>query len=85
MGLVMPVHPCLLTARVQSSPLRPFLLKTLTMIAFAANSVLNRFGMGDKLIDPQSFAMIRLLAGALMLAGLRCCGAARCGLDQRAG
>ena len=55
------------------------------MIAFAANSVLNRFGMGDQLIDPQSFAMIRLLAGALMLAGLRCCGAARCGMDQRAG
>ena len=65
--------------------MRLFLLTTLTMIAFAANSVLNRFGVGDKLIDPLSFAMIRLLAGALMLAGLRCCSAARCGLDQRAG
>jgi len=43
-----------------------FLFTTLTVIAFAANSVLNRFGVGDKLIDPLSFAMIRLLAGPLM-------------------
>lgn len=46
-----------------------FLFTTLTVIAFAANSVLNRFGVGDKLIDPLSFAMIRLLAGALILVG----------------
>ena len=46
-----------------------FLFTNLTVIAFAANSVLNRFGVGDKLIDPLSFAMIRLLAGALMLVG----------------
>ncbi len=40
------------------------------MLAFAANSVLNRMAVGGGLIDSVSFAVIRLMAGAGMLAGL---------------
>lgn len=47
-----------------------FLLVTLTMIAFAANSVLNRLALADGTIGPSSFAAIRLAAGAAVLAGL---------------
>ncbi|PKP73002.1 MAG: EamA family transporter [Alphaproteobacteria bacterium HGW-Alphaproteobacteria-6] len=48
--------------------MRLFALTALTMIAFGANSVLNRMAVGQGLIDPVSFALIRLAAGALMLA-----------------
>lgn len=54
--------------------MRLFLLTGLAMIAFAANSVLNRMAVGQGLIDPMSFAMVRLLSGAAALAlllGLR--------------
>ena len=37
------------------------------MVAFAANSVLNRAAVGAGLIDPVAFGVIRLLAGAAML------------------
>lgn len=37
------------------------------MIAFAANSVLNRMAVDSGTIDPSSFAMIRVLAGAVAL------------------
>ena len=37
------------------------------MVAFAANSVLNRWGVGSGHIGGVEFAMVRLLAGALML------------------
>ena len=40
------------------------------MLAFAANSVLNRMAVGAGLIDPVSYAVIRLAAGAVMLAVL---------------
>lgn len=50
--------------------MRLFLLTALTMTAFAANSVLNRAGVGPGLIDPVGFAVVRLLAGAGMLAAL---------------
>ena len=40
------------------------------MLAFAANSVMNRMGVAGGLIDPVSYAVIRLAAGALMLAVL---------------
>ena len=40
------------------------------MLAFAGNSVLNRMAVGAGAIDPQSFAVVRLLSGALVLAGL---------------
>jgi drug/metabolite transporter (DMT)-like permease len=54
--------------------MRLFLLTAITMIAFAANSVLNRLAVGDGLIAPLTFALIRLAAGAgtlLMLLALR--------------
>ncbi len=44
-----------------------FFLTALTMIAFAANSVLNRFALAHGEIDPISFAAIRLWSGALAL------------------
>ncbi len=47
--------------------MQTFLLTALAMTAFAANSVLNRMGVGAGLIDPVSFAVVRLLAGAAML------------------
>jgi drug/metabolite transporter (DMT)-like permease len=40
------------------------------MVAFAANSVLCRLALQETTIDPASFTIIRLMAGALMLAGL---------------
>ena len=40
------------------------------MLSFAANSVLNRMGVAGGLIDPVSYAVIRLAAGAGMLAFL---------------
>lgn len=48
--------------------MRLFLLTALAMTAFAANSVLNRIGVGLRWIDPLEFALVRLLAGAAMLA-----------------
>ena len=48
--------------------MRLFLLTTLTMIAFAANSVLNRMALAEGHIDAVSFGVVRLLSGAAMLA-----------------
>lgn len=48
--------------------MRLFLLTALTMTAFAANSVLNRMGVGPGHIGAVEFAVVRLLAGAGMLA-----------------
>ncbi|SHG54683.1 DMT family transporter [Cognatishimia maritima] len=45
-----------------------FLLTVLTMIAFAANSVLNRMAIVDGDMDAVAFAVVRVLAGAVMLA-----------------
>jgi drug/metabolite transporter (DMT)-like permease len=50
--------------------MRLFLLTALTMIAFAANSVLNRLALEAGDMGPASFAAIRLLSGALMLVAL---------------
>jgi drug/metabolite transporter (DMT)-like permease len=47
-----------------------FVLTTLTMIAFAANSVLNRLALEAGDAGPASFAAIRLGSGALMLMAL---------------
>ena len=47
--------------------MRLALLTTLTMIAFAANSVLNRLAVDSGAIDPSSFAIIRVIAGAIAL------------------
>lgn len=49
------------------SHMRLFLLTLLTMLAFAANSVLNRAGVGPGRIGPVDFAAVRLAAGAGML------------------
>ncbi|NRB05039.1 MAG: DMT family transporter [Rhodobacteraceae bacterium] len=43
------------------------LLTAVTMIAFAANSVLNRAAVDSGLIDPSGFALIRVISGALVL------------------
>ena len=50
--------------------MRLFFLTALTMTAFAANSILNRLAVDSGAIDPASFAVLRVLAGAVMLTGL---------------
>lgn len=47
--------------------MRLFLLTALTMVAFAANSILNRMALAGGGIDPITFGRARLLTGALML------------------
>ena len=43
------------------------LLTALTLVAFAANSLLCRMALGGHLIDPASFTALRLASGALAL------------------
>lgn len=50
--------------------MRLFLLTSLTMVAFAANSILNRMALAGGHIEAMPFGTIRLTAGALMLAAL---------------
>lgn len=50
--------------------MRLILLTTITMVAFAANSVLNRMALAGDHIDAMSFGTVRLIAGAVMLAVL---------------
>jgi len=47
--------------------IKTILLTTLAMIAFAANSILCRFALGNRTIDASSFAIIRLISGAIVL------------------
>lgn len=47
--------------------MRLFLLTSLTMTAFAANSVLNRMALADGDGDAVTFAAIRAISGAIML------------------
>ncbi|MFA3919016.1 DMT family transporter [Ruegeria hyattellae] len=47
--------------------MRLVLLISLTMVAFAANSILNRLAVGSGAADPGAFAVVRVLAGALVL------------------
>ncbi|WP_170383652.1 DMT family transporter [Ruegeria atlantica] len=47
-----------------------FLLTALTMCAFAANSILNRLAIESGASDPAGFAVVRVLAGAVVLAVL---------------
>ncbi|MFT4716040.1 MAG: drug/metabolite transporter (DMT)-like permease [Paracoccaceae bacterium] len=49
---------------------RIFLLTSLTMLAFAANSILNRLALADGLIGASGFALVRVLSGAIMLSAL---------------
>ncbi len=46
---------------------RTLILTALAMLAFAANSVLCRLALGQKLIDPASFATVRVLTAAMTL------------------
>ena len=46
---------------------RVILFTTLAMIAFAANSLLNRLALGQSTIDAVSYTAIRLISGAVML------------------
>jgi drug/metabolite transporter (DMT)-like permease len=48
--------------------MRVAVLTTLTMVAFASNSLLTRGALGQNLIDAPSFTLIRLITGAAMLA-----------------
>ena len=54
-------HPCL------AQQLRIAGLTTVSLIAFAANSILSRLALGRGAIDAASFSTIRLLSGALVL------------------
>ena len=47
--------------------LRASLLTLLALVAFAANSVLCRWALGDNTVDASSFTIIRLLSGAVVL------------------
>ena len=47
--------------------LQTILLTTLAMIAFASNSLLNRFALGQNAIDAVSYTTVRLVSGAVML------------------
>ena len=46
---------------------RAILLTSVTMVAFAGNSLLCRLALRDASIDPASFTSVRLLSGALTL------------------
>ena len=50
-----------------SSALRTPLLTGVTLIAFAANSLLTRMALGAGSIDAASFMTLRLASGAVML------------------
>jgi drug/metabolite transporter (DMT)-like permease len=52
---------------VKPSSLQTITLTTLTMIAFASNSILNRLALGKQTIDATSYTAIRLTSGAIML------------------
>ncbi|MEO0694646.1 MAG: DMT family transporter [Pseudomonadota bacterium] len=58
-----------LTGGISGPPrsMRLFYLTSLTMIAFAGNSVLNRLAVGSGSIAPIDFALLRLVAGAVTL------------------
>ncbi|MFN3214116.1 MAG: DMT family transporter [Henriciella sp.] len=52
------------------SAFRIFILTSLAMVAFAANSVLGRLGLVETEIGAGSFALIRLVSGAAVLAAI---------------
>jgi len=45
----------------------PIFLTTIAMVAFAANSLLNRSALGGGLIDAASFTSVRMISGAAVL------------------
>lgn len=50
--------------------MRLFILTSIVMIAFAANSVLNRLALAEGEIGPSAFASVRVISGAVMLLAL---------------
>jgi drug/metabolite transporter (DMT)-like permease len=56
--------------RVFALSWRTLLLTKVALLAFAANSLLCRLALRQDLIDPASFASIRVVSGALMLAAI---------------
>lgn len=62
-----------MTYQHRTRPLGPIQLAGLTalvMAAFAANSLLNRAALGADLIDSLSFALVRVISGAVVLMAL---------------
>ncbi|HZD42125.1 MAG TPA: hypothetical protein VE131_15485, partial [Terriglobales bacterium] len=49
-------------------PSRTAFFAVLALVAFAANSVLCRLALGEATIDPASYTVVRLFAGAIALA-----------------
>src|SRR5688572_9396480 len=60
------ITPLLYTPRMQPHFLTAF-YTSLTMVAFASNSLLNRLALGQGSMDAVSYTTIRLVAGALTL------------------
>ena len=52
------------------TPLRTVVLTLIAMLAFAAYSLLCRLALQQATIDPASFASVRLVSGALVLAAI---------------
>jgi len=48
--------------------MKTFIMAALAMLAFAANSVIARLALSEHGIDPGSFTLLRLIAGAIVLA-----------------
>ena len=64
--------------------MRLILLTVLTMLAFAANSILTRMAIEGGQIDPSSFAAIRIVAGAVALTMILILRGGRLPLFERA-
>jgi len=47
--------------------IKPLVFTTLSLFAFAANSILCRLALGEKVIDATGFTSVRLLSGAFVL------------------
>ena len=48
--------------------MKTFIMAAVAMLAFAANSVIARLALSEHGIDPGSFTLLRLIAGAIVLA-----------------
>jgi drug/metabolite transporter (DMT)-like permease len=54
--------------QIRSGYFQTAVYTTLAMVAFAANSLLNRLALGNSAIDAASYTAVRLVSGAIMLA-----------------
>lgn len=66
-----------MTDSVGGMALKIIILTVLTMVAFAANSILGRMALRTTDIDPASYVLIRLVSGAIILAVLAGLGRAK--------